>query len=276
MYPENGRSSGVGRRGFLAAAAGVGAAALAGCTVTLSDDQISVRPSGDGGSTSAPAAKTPAATATPEPADPTPTPEPTDEELVLQPMTVEAEPVDAVVITPEPTPTATAAPTPTPEPGSSRFRVHNVKLKVVSADDGDVFTDDEELFGSVWVLGFDSRTGFFEPEGGGAYGYADGVVKVIDRDDPLVVEEGKTVGLNVDEIVSFSDPAGLDRSASYISVGASLSEKDDIADDTFGKYYDGYEDKWRLADEGSVTGGKVTFKDGGSHVRLTFDVTPLD
>lgn len=269
----------LGRRGFLAAAGIGGIGALSGCTfsvdggeVSFSDGNGSVRcrENGNGvdcvsdGGTVTTAGRSPSGGATT-----------TQEELVM--VTAEPEPVDAEVVTVEPTATPTPTPTPEPDYGPTRFRVDGFRLKVVSANDGDVFTDDEELFGSIWLEGYDSRSGYFEVAGGGLWGKADGVVYSIDRDEPLVIEEGKTKTLTIDEVVEFSNPEGLDRDLSHVSVGANLYEKDG-ADDTLGKYtYPDYEKyKWRLSDAGTSTGGEMTFTDGGTEVRLSFDVTPLD
>lgn len=274
MNPGTKQGERIGRRAFLAAAGAAGVAALAGCTVTMNDGGITIRPAnesgGDGGGAGTPAQG-------PDPAASGGTPEPTPEPVMLDPVTVEQEPPEVYLVTPEgePTPTPTAAPTPTPDLGPSRVRVHDVSLKVVSANDGDVFVDDEELFGAIWIRGFDDRSGYFETDTGGVYGYLPGIVHVIERENPLVIEEGKTKGLNIDEVVTFSDPAGLDRDASYVSVGASLHEKDG-ADDDLGDYHDGHDFKWRLSDAGTVDDGEVNFHDGGTHVRLTFAITPLD
>lgn len=260
----------MGRRSFLSAVGVAGAAGLAGCTfsvdangITWSDEGST--PTATGGTRTTTAGQ-PTSTTTSTTAD----------DLVLDPVTMEPEPVDAVVVTPEPTtsePTRTA----TPEPVPARYRVHDFRVTVVRADDGDVWTDDEELFGAVFVRGYHDRRGWFSPNGIGPLG----VVYDIDRDDPLVVEEGETARLNVDVIVEFPDPATMDTSASYVAVGANFHEKDDVADDTLGKFTDGdHRYTWRLSDAqggpSATSDGEVYFQDGGTRVRLSFDVTPLD
>lgn len=259
-----------GRRGFLTAAGVLGATSLAGCTIRVSDGGITWDDGSGSDPTPEPTTTTGGTTTATGGGATT-----TEEEPVL--VTAEPEPIDAEIVTVEPTPEPTTTATPTPDLGPTRFRVNNFRFKVISANDGDVWTDDEELFGSIWLEGYDSRSGYFEVVGGGLWGKADGVVYVIDRDEPLVVEEGKTAKLTVDEVVEFSNPEGLDRDISHISVGANLYEKDG-ADDTLGKYTppERKKYKWRLSDAGTSTGGSMDFKDGGTHVRMSFDVTPLD
>lgn len=239
------------RRGFLAATGIAGIGALAGCTFNINTGDASGASGGPvttaGGTTSG------GSTTTPTGGETT-----TQEELVM--ITVEPEPIEAEFVTVEPTPT--------PEPLPSRFRIDNFRLTVNSADDGDVWVDDEELFGDIFVSGWDEgrRTSVFctgRPE-----------KLVWWTREPMVIEEGKSKKLNLDLRLDMPDLSGRDRDLSYIRV-ATIFWEDDAFDDTLS----GSPKQHYLSDlttPGATVSDELYLRNGGTEVVLSYDITPVN
>lgn len=279
-----GRQVRTSRRAFLSAAAVGAVAGLAGCSVTIdaggggADDDPTPSaterdPTATG--TSAATTTTPPSTTTPTEAAPTATPE--YEVVTMEPRTPEYE-----VVTVEPETPEYEVVTPDPEP--ARYRIHNVKLYLVNANDSALNgPNTEEIWGNVFVRGYDARDGStVYPEG-----TDEAFVYGIDRDDAVGLGDGGMRRLPIDVVVGFPDPATVDRAGSHVAVGANLFERDGnrAADDELGWWDTGHRYDWSLAqaptdpDRADPNGESqfvVYFEDRGTELRLSFDVTPVE
>jgi hypothetical protein len=250
----------VRRRSFLAGVGVAGASLLAGCTVNLDSDGVSVS---DGNRSVACVRDEGSLTCeSDEGATPAEIPQ-ADIAPVGDP---EIAPVDhdIEIITPE-----AATPTPTPEPQATRYRIYSVTIVVDEASDGSgPFRDRElELFGWVFARGYDARSGrWIRAEGANEHNH---VGRLAPRRGALEMRAGERRRLNVDTVVEFPAGEPLD-SRSFISVGATLFEDDDgfNSNDLLGSYQDGYEYRWRPVRGGP--GGEVIFQQGDNRVRLLF------
>jgi hypothetical protein len=276
------------RRAFLSAAAVGAVAGLAGCSVTV-DAGGGGRD--DDGPTQSATGRDPTATTTPPTATATPPPTTTTETATAttETGTPEYEVVTAQPRTPEYEVVTMEPRTPeyevvTPDPASARYRIHNVKLYLVNANDSALNgPNTEEIWGNVFVKGYDARDGSeVFPEGAeGAFVYG------IDRDDAVGLGDGGMRRLPIDVVVGFPDPATVDRGGSYVSLGANLFERDGrrSADDELGWWDTGHRYDWSLAqdptdpDRADPNGESqfvVYYDDRGTELHLSFDVTPVE
>ncbi len=251
------------RRSYLAALSAAAAGALAGCSVSL---DLGDEPD-DG---RIPSTSRPTSTSEPTPRS-TPTPEPTTTPSDLEPIMVEPEP-RTVILQPV-------------DDGPARYRVHNFRLYVVSANDG-VFNgpNTEELFGDIFVRGYDSRDGSRVLAEG--FDYGSGLVFSLREAEARELAEGEyATQLDLDVVVSFPERRSLEEDSSYIEVGVDLFERDPVSNDLFGLLSEGSYRRWSLSEDPTDPqrtdrNGEAQFQiemtEDGSVVRLSFDVTPLD
>lgn len=256
-----------GRRSFLAALGVVAAGGLAGCSVSLdigdSGDGDRSPPATEGG----PSQTTPQSTATPEPR-PTVTPEATPAEL--EPILLEPEPQTAIL---QPV-----------DSGPARYRLHNFRLYVVTANDG-TFNgpNTEELYGDIYVRGYDSRDGSRVLAEG--FDYESGLVDTVLEGDAIEIREGGyATDLDLDVVIPFPEGGSVDEAGSYIEVGMDLFERDPVANDIFGLLSTGSYRRWSLSadptdptrtDRNHEAEFDIGFNEDGSYVRLSYDVSVL-
>lgn len=261
------------RRGFLAAAGTLAAASLAGCTLQVDGNGITWGGdrSGAGSTPRTTRTATTAPTTTPGTTTPDPTTAGTTTTQEFEVVTLEPSQPELVTLAPEAEP--------------STFRVHNVKLYLTQANDSRLNgPNTEEIYGAFFVEAHDARNGAtIYPTG-----YDDNLVYEIDRDDAVSMEQGDLHRLPIDVVVEFVDPESVDRPASYIDVGATITERDGGRggnDDRLGWWRNGHAYEWYLSQAPSDPDGMsedseseftVTFEDRGSEVRLSFDVSPVN
>ncbi|QSG13368.1 hypothetical protein HSBGL_2974 [Halapricum desulfuricans] len=225
---------------------------------------------------------TPRPTATPEPTSrPTATPEQTPRSTpTVEPTTTPSD-LEPVLVEPEPR-TVILQPV---DDGPARYRVHNFRLYVVSANDG-AFNgpNTEELFGDIFVRGYDGRDGSRVLAEG--FDYRSGLVFTLNEAEARELAEGEyATQLDLDVVVSFPEKRSLEGDSSYIEVGVDLFERDPISNDLFGLVSEGSYRRWSLSEDPTDSqrtdrNGEAQFQiemtEDGSVVRLSFDVTPLD
>lgn len=253
-----------GRRAFLAGA-GAALTALSGCTFN-----VNVGGGGSSSSTAPPPTATRTRTATPT-ATPTETPTPTPT------ATATPEP-EYVVLTAQPEPRFVVFESVTPTPGPLRYRLENFYLYVVDADDA-LFNSPgtEELYGSVRVRGNDGEADVATTAG------LDEVWER-DRGDAIELGEGSGTALTTVFDPVFEFPATVDRGAAYIEITPNFLEADKGAngDDQLENW--GANTRWFLdqeptpADYSRETAEswfRIDMDDGGTYVRLSFDIVQL-
>jgi hypothetical protein len=255
-----------GRRAFLAGA-GASLTALSGCTFNVNVG---------GGGSSSPTASPPTATRTPT-ATPTATPTPTPTETPTATPTATSEP-EYVVLTAQPEPRFVVFESVTPTPGPLRYRLENFYLYVVDADDALLNSPGtEELYGSITVRGND---------GDADVATTAGLDEVWERDRADAIELGEGSGTALTTVFDpvFEFPASVDRGAAYIEITPTFFEADKGAngDDTLENW--GANTRWFLdqeptqADYSRETGEswfRIDMDDGGTYVRLSFDIVQL-
>jgi hypothetical protein len=253
------------RRSFLAFAAGAGVASLAGCAVRVDRNGITW---GDAATT--PASRTTTETATTATETPTRTTTETTTEPEFEVVEMQTEDPEYVLVTTTP---------------PVQYRVHNVRLFVPTANDS-VFDgpNTEEVYGDVYVRGYDGRDGSRVLADG--YTARSGLVYSTGPGDAVELREHERAHrLPIDVVVSFPDPGTIDRSSSYIEVGGDLFEKDTASDDVLGLLSTGSVRRWSLAaaptdptrtDRNREATFVVGFSDRGSVLRLSFDVSPVE
>ncbi|MEF8825146.1 MAG: hypothetical protein V5A34_01055 [Halapricum sp.] len=158
-------------------------------------------------------------------------------------------------------------------------------MYVVSADDGALNgPNTEELFGDIYVRGYDSRDGSRVLAEG--FEYESGLVFSLDEAEALeLAEGGYATQLDLDVVISFPGRRSVEEDSSYIEVGMDLFERDPISNDLFGLLSTGSYRRWSLSeaptdpqrtDRNREAQFDIGIAEDASVVRLSFDVTPLD
>lgn len=164
------------------------------------------------------------------------------------------------------------------------YRVDDVTLSLVRANDGVLEGPKiEEIYGDVYVYGYDARDGSrIVPDGNGESIN----VHSIDEDEAVSMRSGDLRRLDADATVSFPDGATVDRGNSYVHVGMDVFERDTGPDDVLGLSSERANYEWFLTQAPTEPGtyvdpdreSKFRFEaeDRGSTARVSFNLSPVE